>query len=298
MNAPLVLQNLTKDFDGHVALKSLSLEIPAGRVAGLLGRNGAGKTTLINLACGLLLPTGGTCATLGRMAGELDASELNRLGVVFQEGRFLDWMTVAQQLSFNASFYPAWDKDRECRLLTELELNPARKIVELSTGDRQKLGIMLGVCHHPSLLLLDEPVSALDPIVRTRMLAFLLDLIREDDCTVVISSHILGDVEKIVDWVICLERGELAANAPLDELQESHSEWIVTSPSGNLPPKFTESWVLTQAGNAHQARLAVRCPDQAAERKFATIHGARIERHPLNLDQLFPLLIHQRKTAA
>src|SRR4051812_48149536 len=101
---PLLAENLTKSFEGRVALRDLNLTIPAGRVAGLLGRNGSGKTTLLHLACGLLLPTGGVCRTLGRPGGELDAPELSRLGVVFQEGRFLDWMTVAQHLEFTASF--------------------------------------------------------------------------------------------------------------------------------------------------------------------------------------------------
>lgn len=298
MNPALIAQNLTKDFGGHVAIKSLTLEIPAGRVAGLLGRNGAGKTTFLNLACGLLLPTDGTCTTLGRPASELDAPELNRLGVVFQEGQFLDWMTVAQQLAFQASFYRSWDSGREARLLADIELDPTRKIAELSTGDRQKLGIILGVCHRPSLLLLDEPVSALDPIARTRMLSFLVDLVREDNCTVLISSHILSDVEKIVDWVVCLEKGTLATNAPLDELQESYAEWIVTSPSGALPPQFNEPWVLTHEGNARQARLAVHRPHERAEHELASAYHATIERCPLTLEQLFPLLIRPRKVAA
>lgn len=298
MNAPLVTSNLTKSYDDHIALRSLSLEIPAGRVAGLLGRNGAGKTTFLNVACGLLLPSEGTCTTLEKIAGELDAPELSRIGVVFQEAGFLEWMSVAQQLAFHASFFSTWDKNRESHLLTELELDPSRTINQLSTGDRQKLGIILAVCHHPALLLLDEPVSALDPIVRARLLTFLVNLVREENCTVVISSHILGDVEKIVDWVVCLEKGELTTNAPLDALQESYAEWIVTSPAGNLPARFDDSWVLTQAGNTRQARLAVRFPGAEAERPFAAAHAATIERRPLSLEQLFPLLIQQRKAAA
>jgi ABC-2 type transport system ATP-binding protein len=298
MNAPLVTQNLTKRFETQDALQSLSLELPAGRVAGLLGRNGSGKTTLLNLACGLLLPTSGTCTTLGRTAGELEAGELNRLGVVFQEGRFLDWMSVQQQLDFHASFYPKWDRSREGRLLLELELNPARKIGQLSTGDRQKLGIILGVCHHPELLLLDEPVSSLDPIARLQMLSFLLDLIREDGSTIVISSHILSDVEKIVDWVICLDAGELTTCSPLDELQEGYSDWIVTPAERPLPARFAEPWILAQEGDAHRRRLKVKPPAGLTAPQFAAAHGVSVDPHYLNLEELFPLLIRQRKAAA
>lgn len=298
MTAPLVTQQLTKTFGELQALRSLTLTIPAQRVVGLLGRNGAGKTTLLHLACGLILPTKGTCTTLGRACHELDTPELSRLGVVAQEGRFLEWMTVAQQLHFHASFYAGWDRDREQRLLKELELDATRKINQLSPGDQQKLGIILGVCHHPTLLLLDEPMSALDPIARTQLLSFLIDLVREDGSTIVISSHLLADVEKIIDWVVCLDRGELAVASSFDELQESHAEWIVTSAQGRLPKRFAEPSVLIHEGDAHRARLHVRLPHAAAAAQFAAQHDVVIESRPLNLEQLFPLLINRRSRAA
>jgi ABC-2 type transport system ATP-binding protein len=297
MTPPLVTHQLCKRFGERTALRSLSLEIPAGRVVGLLGRNGAGKTTLLHLACGLLLPTSGTCSTLGRASGELESSELLRLGVVFQEGRFVPWMTVAQHLTFNASFYPAWDRAREQRLLDELELDPTRRIAQLSPGDQQKLGVLLGVCHRPQLLLMDEPMSALDPIARGKLLAFLIDLVREDGSTILISSHLLADVEKIIDWVVCLDSGELAVSAPFDELQESYAEWIVTAEAGDLPARFPESFVLTRAGDAGRARLLVHASAEEA-RTFGDRYRATIATRPLNLDQLFPLLIKERRAAA
>lgn len=295
---PLLFRDLSKRFDAHVALRDVSVEIPSGRVAGLLGRNGSGKTTLFNIACGLMLPTSGTCMTLGRAAADLDSAELAQLGVVFQENRFLDWMTVRQHLEYTGSFYPRWDWEREKRLLSELELDERRKIVQLSTGDQQKLGVILGVCHHPALLLLDEPMSVLDPIVRTQLLTFLVDFVREDGCTIVISSHLLGDVEKIVDWIVCLDAGALTVSAPFDEIQESYEEWIVTPTSGSLPVRFTETWVLTQEVGGRQARLRVRAPGEALEHAFASTHGATIAKRPLNLDQLFPLLVRERRQMA
>ncbi len=295
MNPPLVTENLSKNFDGHTALRSLTLSVPAGRVVGLIGRNGSGKTTLLNLACGLLLPSAGSCTTLGRPARDLDTPELTRLGVVQQEGRFLEWMTVRQHLDFTASFYPAWDRTRERRLLTDLELDEQRKIAQLSPGDRQKVGILLGVCHHPALLLLDEPVSALDPIVRAQLLGFLIDLIREDACTIVISSHILADVEKIIDWVVCLDAGELTTHAGFDELQETYAEWIVTAPAGRLPEQFSEPFVLSRSGDARRAKLRVRRPAPDTTARFAATHQAGIEMRPLNLEEMFPLLVDRKK---
>ncbi|MSU50934.1 MAG: ABC transporter ATP-binding protein [Opitutus sp.] len=300
MNSPLVTHALTKRFGrgGPAALNSLTLEISPGRVVGLLGRNGAGKSTLLHVACGLLLPTSGTCVTLGHPCGELDAPELSRIGFMPQENAFLAWMTGRQQLDFNASFYPAWDPAREQRLLTDLELDPSRKIGQLSVGDQQKLGLMLAVCHRPQVLLLDEPMSALDPIVRKRLMAFVVDLVREDGSTIVLSSHILADVEKIVDWVVVLDRGELALDSALDDVQETYAEWIVTAAGDTLPARFTEPWVLAREGDARQARLCVRTPGDVAEHAFATAHGATIARRAMNLEQLFPVLINERRPAA
>ncbi|MFT3783172.1 MAG: ABC transporter ATP-binding protein [Nibricoccus sp.] len=294
--SPLVVQNLSKSYKKVTALRDVSFEIPEGRVVGLLGRNGAGKTTLLDLACGLLLPTAGEIHTLGRSARELDSPELTQLGVVRQEGRFIEWMTVAQQLDFTASFYPAWDAALEKRLLQELELNPSRKIVQLSQGDQQKLSIVLGVCHHPKLILLDEPMSALDPIIRTRFLDLVLERLRDDGCTAIISSHLLGDVEKVIDWVVCLDAGELAVSSPFDELQESYAEWIVSAPAGGLPSRFSESYVLSAEGDARQARIRVQVDDaEDALARFTASYRAEVKRRSLSLDEMFPLLTQRRQ---
>jgi ABC-2 type transport system ATP-binding protein len=183
----------------------------------------------------------------------------------------------------------------ERRLIESLEVEPKRKIVQLSPGDRQKIGILLGVCHRPALLLLDEPISALDPIVRKRMLDFLLELLRDDGCTVVISSHILNDVEKIVDWIVALNSGELVENAPFDSLQESFAEWTLTSTNGALPKNFAEPFVITHQGDARQALLNVRTNDPEAAARFAATHHVEIRSRSLNLDEMFPLLTSQGK---
>ncbi len=295
VSAPLVLRNVTQCFGEHTALRNVSLEIPAGRIVGLLGRNGAGKTTLLHIASGMLLPTEGTCITLGASSALLDTPQLTRLGLVQQEGRCLEWMTVRQHLDFNASFYPRWDRDLERRVIEALEVDPKRKIVQLSPGDRQKVGILLGVCHRPSLLLLDEPMSALDPIVRKRLLDFLLELLRDDGCTVVISSHILNDVEKIVDWIVALDAGEIVEDSAFDVLQESYAEWTVTSANGALPTAFTEPFVINHQGDARQALLRVRIADPEAAARFAVAHHAEIRTRPLNLDEMFPLITRQKK---
>lgn len=291
LDAAFVADQVTKSYPGHTALDRVSLHLPAGHVVGLLGRNGAGKTTLLHLAAGLILPTSGTCHTLGRRSDELDSPELTRLGLVMQEGRFIEWMTVAQHLDFTGSFYPQWDRDLQQRLIDTLEVPLTRKLADLSTGDRQKVGILLGVCHRPALLLLDEPMSSLDPIARARMLDVLLELLRDDGCTVVISSHLLDDVEKIVDWIVALDAGRVVEDSALDDLQESFAEWTVTAAAGSLPARFAEPFVLAQQVRERVARLTVRTrrPDDLA--RFASAHRVEVAARPLNLGEMFPLLI-------
>jgi len=268
----------------------VTLAIPRGQVVGLIGRNGSGKTTLLRHAMGLMLPSSGTCHTLGRATEDLGPDELARIGFVPQENRFLAWMTVRQQLAYVASFYASWDHEREERLLAELELDPAARIAKLSPGNAQKLAILLAVCHHPDLLLLDEPVSALDPIARESLLAYLLEMVAEDELTIIVSSHVLRDIERIVNWIVCLEDGWLAENAALDDLHERYAEWTVTSTNGGLPSSFEEPWIVAQTGDARAARLFVRDAGGLVE-VFQQKYHAEVAAHPVNLERLFPLLV-------
>lgn len=251
-------EGLTREFGENIALNAVDLAIPSGSIVGLIGRNGSGKTTLLNHALGLLLPTRGTCRTFGVEGAKLGAAELARIGAVHQENRLLLWMTVEQHLRYVAAFHPRWDRERESLLLVELDLDPTQRVKKLSPGNVQKLAVVLAVCSRPELLLLDEPVSAMDPIARERLLLFLLELVREDQATVVISSHVLRDVERVVDRVLCLEDGRVCAHVELDELLESYGEWLVTSRNGGLPRAFDEGYVLRHEGDATQARLVVR----------------------------------------
>ena len=290
-SAVFTAERVIKIYGEHTALAGITLAIPAGRVVGLLGRNGAGKSTLFQIAAGLTLPTYGAAHTLGRRTDLLDSPELTRLGFVMQEGKFIEWMTVRQHLAFTASFYPRWDHDLQHRLLTQLEVPADRKLAELSPGDRQKVGILLGVCHRPVLLLLDEPMSALDPIVRRRLLDVLLERLRDDACTIVISSHLLNDVEKIVDWIVALDAGRLVENSALDDLQESFAEWTVTASDATPLPAFTEPFIVAQQRTDRQARLTVRTSEPDAAETFATAHRVEVQTRRLSLDEMFPHLL-------
>ncbi len=288
------LDHLTRTFGEVTALSDVSLALPCGRIAGLIGRNGSGKTTLLRHVVGLALPTSGECRTLGCPTPELGAAELGRIGFVHQESRFLPWMSVRQLLAYAASFHEAWDREREERLLAELELDPGARVSSLSPGNVQKLAILLAVCHHPQLLLLDEPVSALDPIARESMLSFLLEMVACDELTLVVSSHVLRDVERVVDWIICLDGGRLVENAPLSDLQERYAEWRVTPTDGDLPPRFEEEYVLSRVGGAHEARILVRGGADRID-DFQRKYRVRVNPAPVDLERIFPLLIGEER---
>ena len=290
MDAVFELLGATKAFGRTTALDRIELSVGSASVVGLIGRNGSGKTTLLNLIAGLVLPTSGLVRTFGHDTAELRAEELAQIGMVHQEGGFFGWMSVRQQLDYVASFYPRWDKARESRLVEALELDPSSRVGALSPGNRQKLALVAAVALRPSLLLLDEPVAAMDAIVRARMLDFLLDIVREDGCTTVVSSHVLRDIEGMIDRIVCLDRGRIRADAPLDDLMERYAEWIVGTRNGALPERFAESFVLHQEGDGRRARILVR--DGSAElERFRSIHDVEVEVRPLNLEHIFPLLL-------
>jgi ABC-2 type transport system ATP-binding protein len=287
------LNQLTKKFGSVTALDGVSLAIPPGSVVGLVGQNGSGKTTLLRHLIGLTLPTSGNCTTLETDSAELGPEQLSRIGAVHQENRFLTWMTVEQHLNYVGSFYETWDRDLQARLLKDLDLDRSARVGALSTGNAQKLGILLAVCHHPELLVLDEPVSALDPIARETLLAFLLELLQEKTQTIVVSSHILRDIEKIVNWVVCLKGGKVKVDASLDDLQERFSEWVVTSKTGKLPVYFEEPYILVTEGNSFQAQVFVRDAN-GSQAEFQRKYEADVEKRPLNLERMFPLFLEEK----
>jgi len=293
MQFPFEAHDLTKQFGATAALDHLTVSFRPRSIIGLLGKNGSGKTTLMRHLMGLYLPSGGAASTLGTPIAELDHEQFVRIGYVPQEIRLLDWMTVGQHLEFVSSFYPRWDQERQRRLEAELELDLRARVGSLSTGNLQKVAIILAVCHHPELLALDEPVSDLDPIARGRLLEFLLELLREDEATIIVSSHVLRDVEKVVDWVVCLDRGRLVTDACLDELKERYAEWRVVSRNGDLLEHYAEGYVLEQKVSGREARLLVDQREGTAE-VFSASHRVEVSARPLNLEEMFPLLLRER----
>lgn len=230
MQYPLVhIEKLQKSFGNRCVLDIPSLDIHEGHIIGLLGLNGAGKSTLLRHLIGMYLPDRGVCKTLGTESSRLKSEELSRIGYVHQEGSLIEWMSVDQTLGYISGFYPKWNRDLEDRLVRSFGIDRNAVVGKLSPGERQKVAIILAVAFEPELLLMDEPASALDPIARKDFLELLLDLIQNEGRTIIISSHILSDVEKVVDQTIVMERGRILEYSELDELRERYRKIRVSS---------------------------------------------------------------------
>ncbi len=286
---------LTKEFGEVTALREVSLCLTGPSIIGLIGRNASGKTTLLRHIVGLQLPTRGGARTFGVATRSLQHEQLARMGVVTQTPAFIYWMSIERQLRYLSGFYPRWDLVRQSFLLDLLDLDVRSEISGLSTGSVQKLAIVAAICHHPDLILLDEPVSNLDPIVRDRILKFLLDLVQEDNATIVISSHVLHDVESTVDRIVCLNYGAVVADAALDDLKDQYAQWRVTARTRDLPDRFVEPFVVRQAVTQPRvARLVVLTVD-ADLAAFERAHDADVEVAALNLQGLFPILVGEER---
>lgn len=294
-------KHLYRTFKEKTALDDVTFDLKPGTVTGLIGRNGSGKTTLIKTMVGLLLPTHGSASTFGTSIEKMSGTELGRVGAVFQDNGLLNWMSVANHLDFARHHHTNWDMQRQVQLLDVLELNPDDNVGSLSPGNAQKLAVMLAVCPRPEFLLLDEPVSAMDPIARDELLSFLLELVRQDDATIVISSHVLVDIERVVDRVLCLDAGKVKHHGDLDDLLESYADWLVTAPAGTDPVAltkgFNEDWILERRGTGRQALLLVKTGANPGQRlsEFKTRHGLEVEVRPANLERIFPNLANSKQ---
>ncbi len=217
----LALQGLTVSFGKQRVLDGLDWSLPAGRVVGLLGRNGAGKTTLIETLLGLREPAAGHAQLLGQPALALGDDARARIGYVPQRSDLFEWLTADQLLAYFRSFYPRWNTAKVDGLMSRWDIARDKPIGRLSGGQQQRLSIIRALAHEPELLVLDEPVASLDPAARRDFLGELVDQVMDQHTTIVFSTHILSDLERVAVDVAFLSGGKIALHAPLDELLES-----------------------------------------------------------------------------
>jgi ABC-2 type transport system ATP-binding protein len=211
-------QGLSKRYRGKQALRECTLSVPAGAVTGLVGPNGAGKSTFLNLVTGMLAPTGGSIQVLGAAPGTQPA----KVGFVAQDAPVYAGMSVADHFRLGAHLNPGWDQAYAQARIARLGLDARQKAGKLSGGQRAQLALTLAIAKRPALLILDEPVAALDPLARRGFIDDLTGAARETGMSVVLSSHLVSDLDRACDWLIVLNGGRVRAAGPLRGLLAAH----------------------------------------------------------------------------
>jgi ABC-2 type transport system ATP-binding protein len=223
LSEPVIdISGLTRRFGDKTALDSVSLSLPRGAVYGLVGANGAGKTTLIRHIMGLLRAEGGSVRVFGLDPVADPVAVLSRIGYLSEENDLPGWMRVDELIRYSRAFYPAWDDAYAEELRQAFALDPSSKIRTLSKGQKARAGLLIALAHRPELLVLDEPSSGLDPIVRRDILGAVIRTIADEGRTVLFSSHLLEEVEQVADHVTMINEGKIVLSGSLDAIRESH----------------------------------------------------------------------------
>ena len=282
----LELKQVTKRYGDKVVLNELDLAIPRGSVVGLLGKNGAGKSTLIKCALGLIKPRSGAISILGEPAWELSAEGKARLGYVPQVVQLYPWMKVRQVINYIGAFYPRWNHELTNRLVKEWELNPEDKVGPLSVGQAQKLAIILALGHEPDLLVFDEPVASLDPSARRQFLKTVLDIMLHENRTILFSTHLTSDLERVADRVAILKDGKVIYSDGLDALKDAVKRLCISS-TRPLPSNFSIPGMLRKELNGQKAMVSVRGVTPELVDQIKNQWSVSVEIQDLNLEDIF-----------
>jgi ABC-2 type transport system ATP-binding protein len=213
---------LSRRFGATTALASVSLSVTRGVVYGLVGPNGAGKTTLIKHVLGLMRAESGSVSVFGLDPVADPVAVLSRIGYLAEDNDLPGWMRVDQLVRYSRAFYPDWDDAYAEELRDAFALDPSAKVKTLSRGQKARAGLLVSLAYRPELLVLDEPSSGLDPIVRKDIVGAIIRTIAEEGRTVLFSSHLLDEVEQVADHVTMISRGRIVLSEPLEVIQSSH----------------------------------------------------------------------------
>jgi len=255
MTAAIETRGLGKQYGRKWALTDCTLSIPAGHVVGLVGPNGAGKTTLINLSTGMLAPTTGSLAVLGNTPAS-GPGQLARVAYVAQDTPTYSGMSVEDHLRFGAHMNPAWDNDLALKRVQQLGLDLKQKAGKLSGGQRAQLALTLGIAKRPELLMLDEPIASLDPLARREFLQILMEATAEQELSVVMSSHLVADLERVADYLIVLVASRVQVAGEVDKLLATHH--LLTGPRRDAAAFPAGQEVITESHTDRQSTFLVR----------------------------------------
>jgi ABC-2 type transport system ATP-binding protein len=287
MNTPAIrVEGIRKQFRDSEVLKGVSFDVQAGQTFAFLGRNAAGKTTTIRMLLGLLAPDAGSMSILGINPQTNPLAVRRRVGYLAEDQKMFGWMTVAEIVRFIAPFYDAWDQALADRYLQQFDLPRKTKIKHLSKGQNVRLGLVLALAHRPEVVILDDPVLGLDPIMRKEFNRDLIAHLQGEGRTVLYSSHLLYEVEPVADAVGILHQGQIVRQGSTEELRDEVKRLLVPAAVLGRLPGLT---VLDVATDGERTALTVDNAQQA----IATLHGIGIEPEivDLNLDEIFEAFV-------
>ena len=292
MSEPVLLfDGVTRRFGRTVALDRVDLRIPPGAVVGLVGRNGAGKTTALRLVTGVLHADGGSIRVLGLDPRAQGRQVRTRVSLLAEESSLYPWMTVGEIVGFAAGLHPRWDSSYAEQVRARLDLDPSRRIAALSRGTRAKVALLLAVAPRPDVLLLDDPTSGLDPLVRREIVEALIEAVPESGGAVVYASHLLHDLERVVDRVVVLDGGRVVLDEDAERIRSGMRRYVAVFEGGapDVPLEGAvdvrrEGRVLTVVSND---------PDGRTSSSLRALGASAVEEQSMPLEDLLVAYLRQ-----
>ena len=282
---------LTKRFGRKTAVQDLTLAVPEGALFALLGPNGAGKTTTIKTLMNILHPSAGSATVLGVDSRRLDPPTLAQIGYVSENQSLPEWMTVDRLVAFCRSLYPTWDDAFAARLLGQFALPAGSRLRDLSRGMKVKAALLVSLAYRPRLLVLDEPFTGLDPLVRDEFVRGVLELSEQERWTVLVSSHDIDEVERLADWVGVMNDGRLDLAEPVPSLQARFRRVEATVPAERrLPDPAPASWLGVERAGQRIGFVESAYRGAESDADLARILGVAPTVTPLSLREIFVVL--------
>lgn len=277
---------LTRSYGSKKALDRVTLNVPSGCVFGLLGESGAGKTTLIQHLIGLMQPEQGQVKVLGLDPIADPEGVLSRVGYLSEDRDLPGWMRVDELMRYTRGLYPHWDPAFAADLIERFDLTPHQKIKTLSRGQKAKTGLVTALAHRPELLILDEPSSGLDPVVRRHILSAVMRGVADDGRTILFSSHLLDEVERVADYVAIIHRGDLLLCDSVKNILQGHRRFRVryTTPQTTAPAL---EGALSCEGHGEEWTVVCDGQAEAVKGQIAATGAEIIEDSAASLEDIF-----------
>lgn len=286
MTDAIETHGLTKHYNGNRVVDTLSLRVPKGSVYGLLGRNGAGKSTAIKMMLGMVRPDSGRAELLGQDVERLSDATRARIAYLAERHPLYGWMTVGEAVEFTRAFYPAWNDVLVDQILDHFELSPRQKLRRLSNGQQAQVSLALAVAPDPELLVLDDPTLGLDTVVRRDFLESMIQIIQRQGRTILLSSHILGDVERVADRIGILVDGVLRVDCRTETFRESIHK-IVLEFAGHPPDAPSIPGMVGCRQTGTRVELVLVGYDDAQREAVEALEPLSSELLDLNLEDAF-----------